>query len=99
MKVDDIAMSLEPSIEQIAMVGVPAPRLIEVPCAYVVLKPGMECLVEDVKARCRGKIASFKIRHYVVPVDAFPMTASGKVQRILLRDRAKQELAFISVKA
>ncbi|WP_394329908.1 AMP-binding enzyme [Bradyrhizobium mercantei] len=58
----------------------------------------MECSVEDVKARCKSKIASFKIPHYVVPVDPLPMTASGKVQRVLLRDRAKQELIFVSVK-
>ena len=87
-------MALVPSIEQVAVVGVPDPRLIEVPCAYVVLRSGMECSLEDVKARCKGKIASFKIPHYVVPVDALPMTASGKVQRVLLRDRAKQELGL-----
>ncbi len=86
-------MALVPAIEQVAVVGVPDPRLIEVPCAYVVLKPGMECSLEDVKARCKGKIASFKIPHYVVPIDALPMTASGKVQRVLLRDRAVLELA------
>jgi fatty-acyl-CoA synthase len=85
-------MALVPAIEQVAVVGVPDPRLIEVPCAYVVLKPGTQCSLEDVKARCKGKIASFKIPHYVVPVDALPMTASGKVQRVLLRDRAAREL-------
>lgn len=87
-------MALVPSIEQVAVVGVPHPRLMEVPCAYVVLKPGMECSLEDVKARCKGKIASFKIPHYIVPVDALPMTASGKVQRVYLRDRARQELTL-----
>lgn len=85
-------MSLVPSIEQVAVVGVPDSRLAEVPCAYVVLKPNMECSLEDVRARCKGRIASFKIPHYVVPVDALPMTASGKVQRGLLRDQALREL-------
>jgi fatty-acyl-CoA synthase len=87
-------IALVPSIEQVAVVGVPDPRLVEVSCAYVVLKPGMECSLEDVKARCKGKIASFKIPHYVVAVDALPMTASGKVQRVLLRERAKRELTL-----
>jgi fatty-acyl-CoA synthase len=85
-------LALVPAIEQVAVVGVPHPRLAEVPCAYIVLKPGMTCTIEDVKTRCKGKIASFKIPHYLVTVDALPMTASGKVQRVLLRDRAKQDL-------
>ncbi|WP_454690454.1 class I adenylate-forming enzyme family protein [Achromobacter aloeverae] len=84
---------LVPSIEQIAVVGVFDPRLTEVPCAYVVPKPGMECTLEDVQARCKGKIASFKIPRYVISVDTLPMTASGKVQRVILRDRAKEEVA------
>lgn len=83
---------LVPSIEQVAVVGVPDPRLIEVACAYVVPKRGMECSLEEVQARCKGKIASFKIPRYVVPVESLPMTASGKVQRVVLRERAVREL-------
>jgi len=85
---------LVPAIDQVAVVGVPDERLAEVPCAFVVLKPGMETSLDDVRARCRGKIASFKIPHYVIPVDALPMTASGKVQRGQLRDRALVELGL-----
>ncbi|MGE0152841.1 MAG: hypothetical protein AB7R90_09495 [Reyranellaceae bacterium] len=87
-------LALVPAIEQVAVVGVPHPRLVEVPCAYVVLKPGTACTVEEVRALCKGKIASFKIPHHVVPVATLPMTASGKVQRVLLRDRAIRELAL-----
>jgi len=90
---------LVPAIDQVAVVGVPDERLAEVPCAYVVLKPGMETSVEDVRSRCRGKIASFKIPHYVVPIEALPMTASGKLQRGLLRERALVELGFSKAKA
>lgn len=85
-------MALVPEIEQVAVVGVPHPRLAEVPCAYVIFKAGMTCSLEEVQGRCKGKIASFKIPHHVVPVDALPMTASGKVQRVFLRDRALREL-------
>jgi len=84
--------ALVPSIEQVAVVGIPDARLAEVPVAYVVAKPGMTCGIEDVQARCRGKIASFKIPRHVVLVDSLPMTASGKVQRVMLRDRAMAEL-------
>ncbi|MFT4099567.1 MAG: AMP-binding protein [Burkholderiaceae bacterium] len=85
-------VELVPSIEQVAVVGVPDPRLMEVPCAYVIPKRGMTCSLEDVQARCKGKIASFKIPRYVIVVENLPMTASGKVQRVMLRDRARQSV-------
>lgn len=85
--------ALVPSIEQVAVVGIPDERLAEVPVAYVVPRAGMTCTLADVQARCKGKIASFKIPRHVVVVDSLPMTASGKVQRVMLRDRATRELA------
>jgi fatty-acyl-CoA synthase len=84
--------ALVPSIEQVAVVGIPDERLAEVAVAYVVPKPGQTCTLADVQARCKGKIASFKIPRHVLVVDSLPMTASGKVQRVMLRDRATREL-------
>lgn len=85
--------ALVPSIEQVAVVGIPDERLAEVAVAYVVPKPGQTCSLAEVQARCKGKIASFKIPRHVLLVDSLPMTASGKVQRVMLRDRAVRELA------
>jgi hypothetical protein len=85
-------VALVPSIEQVAVVGVADRRLLEVPCAYVVPKSGMKCSLDDVQSRCKGKIASFKIPRYVVSVESLPMTGSGKVQRVVLRERANREL-------
>jgi fatty-acyl-CoA synthase len=84
--------ALVPSIQQVAVVGVADRRLLEVPCAYVVPKPGMTCSLEDVLWHCGGKIASFKIPRYVFAVESLPMTASGKVQRVALRERANRDL-------
>ena len=86
--------ALVPSIEQVAVVGVPDQRLMEVACAYIVPKAGMDCSLQEVQACCKGKIASFKIPRHVVVVENLPMTASGKVQRVSLRDRAMQDLAL-----
>ena len=86
--------ALVPSIEQVAVVGVPDQRLMEVACAYIVPKAGMDCSLQEVQACCKGKIASFKIPRHVVVVENLPMTASGKVQRVSLRERAMQELAL-----
>jgi fatty-acyl-CoA synthase len=45
---------------------------------------------DAVIAHCQGKLASFKIPHQVVFVDGFPMTASGKIRKVELREDAKK---------
>ena len=47
---------------------------------------------DQVLARCRGRIASFKIPRHVVFVDDFPMTSSGKIQKVKLREEALRRL-------
>ena len=44
---------------------------------------------QEVIEHCRGRVASFKIPRHVVFVDEFPMTSSGKVQKVKLRETAK----------
>jgi fatty-acyl-CoA synthase len=78
-----------PEVHQVAIVGMPDPRLTEVGIAYVQLVPGSQMDEDAVIAHCRGKLASFKIPHHVVFVDDFPMTASGKIRKIELREDAK----------
>ena len=74
-----------PAVQQVAVVGVADRRLAEVPVAFVECKPGAEVDEDAVIAYCRGKVASFKIPRHVVFVDAFPMTASGKIRKVDLR--------------
>ncbi|HQP65730.1 MAG TPA: AMP-binding protein [Quisquiliibacterium sp.] len=90
--VEQELQKLVPAIEQVAVVGLADARLAEVPVAYVVPRAGMTCTVDEVLERCKGRIASFKIPRHVVVVDSLPMTASGKVQRVLLQARARKEL-------
>ena len=78
-----------PEVHQVAIVGMPDPRLTEVGIAYVQLIPGSQLDEDAVIAHCRGKLASFKIPHHVVFVDDFPMTASGKIRKVELREEAK----------
>ena len=59
--------------------------------AFIIPKPGVELLAEDVRAFCRGKIAWFKIPRYVKMVTGFPLTASGKIQKFKLRELAAAE--------
>lgn len=78
----------DPRINHAAVVGVPDPRLSEVPVAFVIPEAGATLTEADVLALCRGQIAGFKCPRRVIFVDAFPMTGSGKIQKYLLREQA-----------
>jgi fatty-acyl-CoA synthase len=80
----------DPRINQVAVVGLPDARLAEVPVAFIIPKDGGQLSEEDVIARCRGQLASFKIPRHVFFVEEFPMTGSGKVQKFLLRTEAER---------
>lgn len=81
-----------PAIRDVSVVGVPDETYGEQLCAFVILQEGHELTVEDLHAHCRGKIAHFKIPHYVRFVDAFPMTVTGKIQKFKLREQFKTSL-------
>ena len=74
----------------------PDDKLSEVGVAYVQLVPGSSMDAETVIAHCHGKLASFKIPHHVVFVEDFPMTASGKIRKVELREDAKKRAAQIA---
>jgi fatty-acyl-CoA synthase len=82
-----------PAIDKVQVVGVPDSRLGEVPCACVVFKAGQQLSTDDLRDFCRGKMASFKIPRHTLVMEAFPMTSSGKVQKIRLRELAAESLA------
>jgi fatty-acyl-CoA synthase len=90
MEVEAFLMS-HPGINLAAVVGYPDERLSEVGVAFVRREPGHALTVGDVLAHCRGRIASFKIPRHVVFVDDFPMTSSGKIQKVKLREEALRQ--------
>jgi fatty-acyl-CoA synthase len=75
-----------PAIADVQVVGLPDVRYGEEVCAWIRLKPGVVLTEKDVKQFCRGKIAYFKTPRYVVFVDEYPTTVTGKVQKFKLRD-------------
>jgi fatty-acyl-CoA synthase len=77
-----------PEIRDVEVVGVPDERYGEVIAAFVIERTPGTLDAEVVREFCHGKIAHYKIPRYVVPVDDFPMTVSGKVQKFKLRERA-----------
>ncbi|MGA7571270.1 MAG: AMP-binding protein [Candidatus Aquilonibacter sp.] len=75
-----------PAIRDVSVVGVPDERFGEQLCAWIILHEEASVNEDAVKAYCQGKIAHFKVPHYVRFTDAFPMTVTGKVQKYKLRE-------------
>ncbi|KUL57647.1 AMP-binding protein [Streptomyces sp. NRRL S-1521] len=77
-----------PKIADVQVVGVPDERYGEVPLACVILRePGGTLTLEELQAYCKGKLAHFKIPAALRVLESFPMTVSGKVRKIELRER------------
>jgi fatty-acyl-CoA synthase len=87
MEVEAFLMS-HPAVEVAAVVGLPDPRLSEVAVAFVQLAAGAVLDERQVVEHCRSRVASFKIPRHVAFVDGFPMTSTGKIQKVKLRERA-----------
>ncbi|MDP3677344.1 MAG: hypothetical protein Q8R44_19970 [Novosphingobium sp.] len=82
------------AVGEAAVVGVPDERWGEVGRAYVIAVPGRSITAEDIVAHCAERLAKFKVPASAVVTDAIPRTASGRVQKHLLRERALGELGL-----
>ncbi len=83
-----------PKIAMAAVSGVPDRRMGEVAMAFVKLREGASATEEEIIAFSREKMANYKAPKYVKFVDDFPMTATGKIQKFVLRDEAIKELGL-----
>ena len=80
-----------PDIADVQVIGVPDPVYGEELCAWVRRSDtgsGAALDVEAVRDFCRGRLAHQKVPRYVMFVDAFPMTVTGKIQKYLMRETA-----------
>jgi fatty-acyl-CoA synthase len=77
-----------PQIKDVQIVGVPDARYGEEIAAFVITRTSDPIDAEAVHEFCRGKIAHYKIPRYVISVDEFPMTITGKIQKFKLRQQA-----------
>ena len=85
----EAVLATHPSIEDVAVIGVPDERWGEIVCAVVVPAEGADPPdVEVLRAHCAGRLVAFKHPRRVVVVDAVPRTAAtGQIQRKLLVER------------
>jgi fatty-acyl-CoA synthase len=82
-----------PKILDVQIVGVPDPKYGEEVMAWIRLKEGERATGDEIREFCMGKISSHKIPRYIRFCEAFPMTASGKVQKFKLREQSKELLS------
>ncbi len=84
-----------PDILDAQVVGVPDEKYGEELCAWIRLRDGAEPLdAEAVRAFATGKLAHYKIPRYVMVVDEFPMTVTGKVRKVEMREKTVAELGL-----
>ncbi len=84
-EIEEFLLRME-GIRDIQVAGIASPKYGEEVGAFVIKKDGATITEEDVRDFCRGKIANFKIPKHVFFVNAYPMTASGKIQKYKLRE-------------
>lgn len=89
IEVEDVLYK-HPSIMEAAVVAKPDEKWGETPCAFVDLKPNAQASAEDIIEFCRQNMARFKVPKTVI-FGPLPKTSTGKIQKFVLRDRAKTE--------
>jgi len=76
-----------PAVQEVAIVGLPHERWGEAPHAFVVLRDGVKATEEELRQFARAHLAHFKAPHGVTFLAELPKTATGKVQKYVLRGR------------
>jgi fatty-acyl-CoA synthase len=83
-----------PAVADVQVIGVPDERYGEELCAWVRRKEGVECDVDLLRAFCKDALAHYKVPRYVVFVDEFPMTVTGKIQKFKMREESIERLGL-----
>jgi fatty-acyl-CoA synthase len=90
----EAALAELPEVGECAVIGVPDERWGEVGRAYVNPAPGLSITPEAVIAHCTARLAKFKVPKTAVIGEPIPRTASGKVQKHLLKAKALADLGL-----
>jgi acyl-CoA synthetase (AMP-forming)/AMP-acid ligase II len=77
-----------PGVAAAAVVGVPNPTWNEVGMAFVVPKPGASVQEDELRAYCKSRLANFKVPKYFEFCSKLPTLATGKVDKVALKDKA-----------
>jgi len=83
------------AIKDIQIIGVPDSKYGEVVMAWVILKDDAHITEEELKAYCKGQIATYKIPKYWKFVNEFPITVTGKLRKVEMPEISAQELNLV----
>ncbi len=86
-----------PQIADVQVIGVPDKKYGEEVCAWIKIKEGESVTEEEIKEYCKGKIAHYKIPRYIKFTDSFPMTVTGKIRKVEMREISTKELGLEDV--
>jgi len=81
-----------PAVMDVAIVGLPDTVLGEISCACISLREKMSATEEEIRNFIKGKVADYKVPDWVVFVENFPMTPSGKIRKIDLQNQLKTQI-------
>jgi fatty-acyl-CoA synthase len=76
-----------PAVQEVSVVGMPHPKWGEAPHAFVVLRSNLVCTEGDIREFARQNLAHFKVPQWVSFVPELPKTATGKIQKYVLRGK------------
>jgi len=83
-----------PAIADAQVIGLPDAKYGEEIMAWVQLVEGQAVTEDDIKSFCKGKIAHFKIPRYISFVNEFPMTVTGKIRKMEMRQKSIADLGL-----
>jgi fatty-acyl-CoA synthase len=84
------ALTAHDAIAEAAVVGQPDAKWGEVPVAFVTTRGGRQLDEEEVRDFLRARLARFKVPKRIAVMDELPKTGTGKIQKFMLRERARQ---------
>ncbi len=82
------------SVSDVQVIGVPSQKYGEEVMAWVKIKDGIDLTEQDLCNYCKGNIATYKIPKYWKFVDSFPMTITGKIRKVEMREISARELGL-----
>ncbi len=81
-----------PKIQEAAVFGIPDEKFGEAVVAWVKLNEGESADADEIRQFCNEQIAYYKVPKYIVIVDEFPMTVTGKIQKFKMREKTIRDL-------
>ncbi|MDJ0654586.1 MAG: AMP-binding protein [Xanthomonadales bacterium] len=82
-----------PKVTEVQVFGVPDARYGEEVCAWIQLKEGETATEDEIKAFCKDRITHFKVPRHIRFVDEYPMTVTGKIRKVEMREIMTRELS------